>query len=129
MSFRVYLAIMAAATLCSWGAWVFVMFNTNPDESSALGFVLFYVTLFMGVVGLLTLVGTVYRVYVLKRNEALFRDVRISFRHAVLMGLIAVVTLALTSRAQFRWWTIPALVVGVTLVEYLFLVREEGKRS
>jgi hypothetical protein len=129
MSFRVYLAIMAAATLLSWAAWVFVMFNTNPDESSAMGFVLFYVTLFMGVVGLLTLVGTGYRVFVLKRGEALFRDIRVSFRHAVLMGLIAVIALALTAHAQFRWWTIPALIVGVTIVEYLFLVREEGKRS
>lgn len=129
MSFRVYLAIMAAATLLSWACWVFVMFNTNPDESSAIGFGLFYVTLFMGVVGVLTLIGTGYRVFILKRGDALFRDIRVSFRHAVLMGLIAVAALALSSHAQFRWWTIPALVVGVTVIEYLFLVREEGKRS
>lgn len=129
MSFRVYLAMMTVATLLSWGAWVFVMFNTNPDEASALGFVLFYVTLLMGLVGLFTVLGTVYRVYVVKRSEALFRDIRISFRHALFMALIAIGAIILSARNAFRWWTVPVLIVSVCVVEYLILLREEGKRS
>lgn len=128
MSFRIYLAIMSVATLASWLAWVIVVLNTNPFETSALGFVLFYITLLMGLVGTLTLAGLSYRVVVLKRHDVLMREVRVSFRHAVLLSAIAVFALGLSAYGLLKWWAVLALVVVMLLVEYFFLVKEESRR-
>lgn len=129
MSFRIYLAIMSVATLASWLAWVFVVISTNPFEASGLGFVLFYITLLMGLVGTLTLAGLCYRVLVLKRHDVLMREVRISFRHAVLLSIIAVLALGLSAYGWLKWWAVLGLAVVMLLIEYFFLIKEESRRS
>lgn len=128
MSFRIYLALMSVATLASWLAWVVVVLNTNPFETSTLGFVLFYITLLLGLIGTLTLAGLSYRVLVLKRHDVLMREVRVSFRHAVLLSIIAVLALGLSAYGLLKWWAVSGLVVVMLITEYVFLIKEESHR-
>ncbi|MFH1078638.1 MAG: hypothetical protein V1745_05170 [Patescibacteria group bacterium] len=129
MTFRMYMALMSAATLMAMGAWAFVVWSTNPQEAPAIGFVMFYLTLLMSLVGLLTIAGVGYRVVILGRRDLVSREVRISFRHAVFLAAMAVVALICSASGWLRWWTFLALIVVVSVIEYAFLVKEEARRS
>lgn len=128
MTFRLYMAFMATATLLSAFAWGMVVLNTDPYETGVAGFVMFYVTLFMSLVGALTILGTLYRVSFRKRNEVLSREVKISFRHAIALALAGVAALALSARGSLRWWTFLLLIAVLTVIEYVFLVKEDSRR-
>ncbi|MFA5935369.1 MAG: hypothetical protein WC787_00720 [Patescibacteria group bacterium] len=129
MTFRVYIAFMSAATVLSWGAWLLVLTNTNPDEAEIWGFGLFYLTLLLGLIGTLTLIGMAYRILILNRGGIMAREVRIAFRHAVFLSCVAVAALILSAQRFLTWWMFILLIIGMSVVEYLFLLREEARRS
>lgn len=129
MTFRMYMAFMAVATALACGAWIFVLWSTNPADATATVFVMFYITLFMSLVGLLTLAGVGYRVLILGRRDVVSREVRISFRHAVFLSAMGVIALALSAKGWLHWWVILGLIVSVSAVEYVFLVKEEARRA
>lgn len=129
MTFRMYLFFMSIATLLSWGAWVLVLYTTNPNDAGAGGFFVFYVTLAMGLIGLLTLMGMAYRILFLRRTAVMAREVRISFRHAVFLSIVAVGALALSAQGWLSWWVLLLSLILMSIVEYLFLLREEARRS
>jgi hypothetical protein len=124
-----YLFFMALATLLSWGAWILVLYTTNPDEAGTGGFVLFYVTLLLGLIGTLTLFGMAYRLVLLRRQSVIAREVRISFRHAVFLSSVAVGALALSARGWLRGWVFLVCIILMSIIEYLFLLREEARRT
>lgn len=124
-----YLVFMTLATILSWGAWVLVLNTTNPQEAGTAGFLVFYFTLLLSLVGTLTLFGTAYRVLFLRREGVMAREVRIAFRHAVLLSISAIVALVLSAQGWLTWWALLLLLVAMSVVEYVFLLREEGRRS
>lgn len=128
MTFRMYIFFMSLATLLSWVAWAIIVWNTNPLETGIGGFVIFYVTLLMGLVGMITLMGLSYRVIVLKRSSVISREVRISFRHGVALAAMAVIALALSAKDLLNWWIMLILVAAVSVLEYIFLIKEESRR-
>src|SRR5689334_2085133 len=129
MTFRMYLVFMTIATILSWGAWVLVLNTTNPQEAGMAGFLVFYVTLLLSLVGTLTLFGTAYRVLFLRREGVMAREVRIAFRHAVLLSIAAVTALVLSAQGWLTWWALLLLLIAMSILEYVFLLREEGRRS
>ena len=129
MTFRMYLVFMTIATVLSWGAWVLVLNTTNPQEAGTGGFIVFYLTLCMALLGTLTLFGTAYRVLFLRREGVMAREVRIAFRHAVLLSLAAIGALVFSAQGWLHWWVLVLLLVLLSIIEYIFLLREEGRRS
>lgn len=129
MTFRMYILFMSIATVLLWGAWGLVILNTNPHEAGAFGFLMFYVTLFMALIGALTLTGVVFRTLVLHRHQVLMRQVRVSFRHAVLLSALSVSVLAVSGYGNLRWWMVALLILFVSIIEYLFLLGEEARRT
>src|SRR5437867_2692359 len=116
MTFRTYLALMAVATLLSAFAWTVVVWSTDPYQAGVTGFLMFYFTLFLALVGALTIIGTLYRIVLLKRNDVVSREVKISFRHAVALSVSGVTALLLSAQGRFHWWTLLVLIVVMTVV-------------
>ncbi|HVM90858.1 MAG TPA: hypothetical protein VMU11_03110 [Verrucomicrobiae bacterium] len=129
MGYRSFLLLMVAATTASLGGWGYILLNVNPDEAGLVGFVLFYITLFAACVGLLTLFGIVIRVHLRKRHATAFREVRIAFRHALWLSLVAVVCLALSAQGWLNIWWFLLLLVIVGGLEYAALLMQESRRS
>lgn len=119
---------MLLGTFLSWSAWGLVIWNMDPTEAGIAGFVLFYLTLLMSLVGTMTLLGVVYRVMLLKRHALVMREVRIAFRHAILISLVGIISLILSGLGFLRWWAITAMILLVCGLEYLFLIGEESRR-
>ena len=120
---------MGASTLLAWGAWAAVILQVNPDETGLLGVILFYLTLAVSLLGSFSILGVVYRVHALKRKHVISREVRIAFRHAVLLTIVAIFGLILSTKNWLTWWSFLLLIASVGTVEYIALLIQETHRT
>ncbi len=128
MTFSTYLFTMGGTTLLAWLGWLVVLFRLDPIETGIIGLLLFYITLFAALVGTIAVAGVLYRVLVLKRQQIVMREVRISFRHGVMLAFVAVATLALSAQNLLVWWNMVGLFTVLCVVEYVFVAMEESRR-
>lgn len=120
MGLRAYLSVIGLGTLLSWFAWSIVLFTMDPYESGWIGFFMFYLTIGVALVGTLTLIFSVIRIFLLRRN-VIEREIRTGFRHAVLCSIIAVVSLMLSAAEHFSAIYMVLLLIATVCVEYVFL--------
>ncbi len=129
MSFRAYLLLMGMSTLIAWLAWVVLLWNIDPTQASFFVFVIFYFTLAVGLIGTISLFGIAYRMIIVRQEGLVIRQVRVAFRHAVLLSSVAVISLALSAEGQFHWWILLVLISVVSLIEYISLLIQNARRS
>ena len=102
MTFRFYLFIMTLATVAAWIAWVIVINAIDPVRAGVLGFILFFVTLAIALIGSLSILGIGIRVW-LRPEGSIARQTSRSVRHAVLLTLLFSLSLLLASNGLLRW--------------------------
>src|SRR3989344_5964503 len=105
MSFRAYIIMMAITTIASWSIWGMVIFTINPNTTDFLGLSFFYLSLFLSLIGTMSIVGSVIRKKIIK-GELFFRHVVLSFRQSVLFSVLIVTALLLQSNSILTWWSI-----------------------
>ncbi len=120
MTLKKYLLVMGGLTTICWGVFLFVADLVNPDTTNWLGFFLFYVALFIALVGTIALLGFVLRFVALKKELA-FNLVRNSFRQSFLFSCFIIILLILKSQALFTWLNLGLLLIIFTILE-LFLI-------
>ncbi len=123
MTFRWFLLVMTLATLSAWIAWIFVVNSMDPTQSGLIAFLLFYLTLFMAMLGTSVLFGTLIRIW-MRPNELLYRQTLRSFRQGIMLSGLFFSTLFLISFEVLRWWTILLLLVLFSLIELLFVSKK-----
>jgi hypothetical protein len=129
MGYRSFVALMAMVSFVACALMVYVVTNVNPDEAGLMGFTAFYIALYASLVGLLSLTGIFFRVHVRGRKQTAFREVRIAFRHGLLLAGVAVAALVLSSLGYLAWWNFLLLLAGVGTLEYVFLTIQESRRG
>lgn len=112
-------------TIICWACFVYVIFTINPETTNLLGFVFFYTSLFLALVGTAAIVGFLVRFVALKKEMA-FRLVKEAFRQSFLFAALIVSSLMLLSWDLFTWLNILFLVLGLSVVE-LFLLSYDKK--
>ncbi len=122
MTLRSYLIGMFIGSLLCFGSWGLILVYIDPTNAGLLGFVLFYLSLFFGLVGLFSLIGFYFRRW-RARNEIIFAHIGISFRQGVLLAVILVGSLLLQSFKMLNWWTAILFVTSVVLLEFYFMTR------
>jgi hypothetical protein len=120
---------MIVSTIVAWLSWFLIVFYVNPDESGISSLILFYFTLITGLIGTLTLIGMLYRIVFKGRRDVLSREVKISFRHAILLSAIAVGSLALSASEYLYWWVILVFIAVACIIEYLFIMMQQSNRG
>lgn len=120
MSLIKYLITMFAGTLISFIAWIYVLFNIDPTQTSALGFAFFYISLGLTLIGLFSLIGFGARKIFMKK-ELDFRHVYVSFRQAIFISLILIVVLLLESNNLFSWLNVIFLIVALTALDFFIV--------
>lgn len=120
MTLRLYLIIMFLATSVCWGAWFYTVITIDPNLTNWIGFLLFYVSLFLSIVGTAALVGFFARFIVLKQKLA-FLSVKEAFRQSFLFAILVIISLILLSRDLFTWMNLSFLVVGLSVLEFFLL--------
>jgi hypothetical protein len=117
---------MLVGTILAWGAFGGVTANTSPDSAGPVGFALFFVTLYVALVGTFALIGLVLR-KLLMRSELPTKQVWISFRQSFSFALLIVVALFLQSKSLLYWWNVLFLVIALTFVEVAVLLLQKNR--
>lgn len=120
MSVRLYITIMLIATLLSWASWLLILFMVAPAEAGLLGFIFFYISLFLGLLGTVALIGLLIR-HMKTRNKFIVEKVIISFRQGTWLSLLIVTSLLLQSHRLLTWWNITLLVLIAAFLEFFFI--------
>jgi hypothetical protein len=120
VTFKQFLTLMLITTGAAWFAFGAVVWSIDPTRSGLLGFVFFYATLSLALVGTLTICGAGLRTLT-NRDEVVSRHVSKAFRQAFLFTILVDLSLVLSSQGYFRWWTATILILLLAIVELVFL--------
>lgn len=115
---------MTIATVLCWGGWLWVLFFVNPYEAGSVELLLFYSSLFLGLVGTLSIVGFIVRFLIIK-HEFAYKQVKRAFRQGIMLALLVVISLYLQSQDLLVWWNLILLVFLMGGIEYFFAVAED----
>lgn len=122
MSHHRYLAIIGAAGVLSWIAWIVVINKLDPFESMGMALALFFVSLMFALACTFTVLGFYFRVW-LNKNEVFYNHINIAFRQGLLLTLIALGCLVFQLLGVLTWWSGLLLIAAVTMVEFYFMAR------
>ncbi len=117
---------MAILSFLCWSLFIFVMRLINPTSTNWLGFVLFYLVLFISLIGTSALIGFIIRFIALKKELA-FNSVKLAFRQSFLFSLFIIIILILTSQHLFNWLNLLLLIIIFSILE-LFLISYKKNR-
>ncbi|MEK7452366.1 MAG: hypothetical protein AAB664_03425 [Patescibacteria group bacterium] len=120
MTFRAYLIIMTCVSLCAWVGWIVVLHAIDPTQSGFLGFVLFFLTMGTALLSTLTLLGTVFRIWIHK-EDVVYRQVVRSLRQGILFTVLFLAALELSALGLLVWWVIILLILITAFIEILLL--------
>ncbi len=115
-----YLILMIISTLVAWAAWWAVVNYLDPQATGNLSFWFFYLSLLIAIVGTATLIGFGLR-RLIHRHDVIFRQVSISFRQGILLGIAIILSLLLQGQNLFTWWNFVILIAILTIIEFFFL--------
>ena len=123
MTLKKYLFLMTLATLLCWSAFVLVLIFVNPYQTGWLGHLFFYLSLFLSLVGVFSIIGFLVR-YLVARNDFAYNQVKIAFRQALMFALLLVAILILQAFRLLVWWNMLLLILLLAGIEYFFVVAE-----
>lgn len=129
MSFRSFLFVLLLGTLLSWATLLSVLFFVDPNQSGIFGLLAFYLSVFIAALGTLSFIGTIWRVKIRRREDASFREVKVAFRHALLLSAFSVILLVLSAQNWLSWSIFLFLLAAIGVIEYLLLLIDEGHRG
>jgi hypothetical protein len=124
MDLKKFLLSMTFATLLCWFGFFMVILFISPQEIGFLTFLLFYLILALAVIGTLTILGFLLR-KLFNRKELAFEHIIVSFRQAIWLSLILIISLYLQSQQLLAWWNAILLVLGLGLIEFFYLGHNE----
>ncbi len=127
MTLKQYIFMMLSATFLCWAGFLCILFNIDPQDTNFCGFVFFYASFFLAIVGTGSLLGLFLRAIRNKEDLPIFRLVTISYRQSVWLGILLTMVLLLQSKELLMWWNVLFLVVALTFIEFFFI--SAGARS
>ncbi len=120
MTLKSYLIIMSMTTLLCWLAFGFVLNNIDPYITNWVGFLLFYVSLFLSIAGASAIIGFLIRFIALK-HELVFNSVRNAFRQSFFFAFLITAALILLSNNLFTWGNLFLLVLCLSVLEFFMI--------
>ncbi|MCK5319923.1 hypothetical protein KAJ61_00870 [Candidatus Parcubacteria bacterium] len=118
---------MSITTAICWLIWTYVLWMINPVLTNWIGFVLFYSSLFLALIGTGAIFGFAVRFIALKKELA-FRLVKESFRQSFLFALLIIISLILLSYNLFTWLNLILLIFGLSVLEFFMLSFTTSKK-
>jgi len=93
---------MSLASFICWAIFIFIIKIVNPTTTNNFGFISFYLSLSLALIGTSAIIGFIIRFIWLKQRLA-FKAVIEAFRQSFLFTLFIVSSLVLLSKNLFDW--------------------------
>jgi hypothetical protein len=119
---------MFITTIICWAAFASIIFTVDPETTNWVGFLLFYLSLFISLVGTFSIIGFLFRFTLLKRDLA-FRSVKEAFRQSFLLSFLIIASMFLLAKNLFNWFNIAVMGVGLTVFELLLISYYKPRKS
>ncbi len=119
MTLKQYLLIMTLATVLCWVSWFFVLFNVDPFRDTGIGFIFFYITLFLSVLGTVALITFLLSLLFLRQKLPMYKYVHKTFVLGFTTSCIVLALLYLQSKAVLNTWNI-IIFFGILIFLSLF---------
>jgi hypothetical protein len=116
---------MSITTIVCWIGWVYILFTVNPEVTNRIGFLLFYLSLFLALTGTAALIGFIIRFIALKQELA-FRIVKEAFRQSFLFSALIIISLMLVAKDLFSWLNLGLLIMGLSVLEFFLISYEKS---
>ncbi|EKE07556.1 MAG: hypothetical protein ACD_18C00055G0006 [uncultured bacterium] len=116
MNLRQYIATMLFATILCWVSWFFVILNVDPASSPLSGFLFFYGSLFLSILGTLSIIFFFFYRFFGAKDLPLFRYVQISFRQSLFLSLFMILALFLQGQNYLNMVTGSLLLIMFVLI-------------
>jgi len=120
MTIRKYLFLLVFITIISWVLWFLVISFIDPSTGSALAVSLFYLTLFLGLLGTFSLFGYWLRMLT-ARQEMTRQRLNITLRQGILFSLLVNISLYFKAHDKLSLITVLITILILSLVEFFFL--------
>jgi hypothetical protein len=111
---------MSVATAFAFVGWTFVLLYIDPGTSGYVGIVLFYLTLFLALLGFFTLINFSLKRWI-ANNEVIFAYVSSSFRQGFWLAAIIVGLLVMQGARILNWWDALLFIGAISLMELYFI--------
>ncbi|PIS05644.1 MAG: hypothetical protein COT81_00155 [Candidatus Buchananbacteria bacterium CG10_big_fil_rev_8_21_14_0_10_42_9] len=118
MSIILFLIITVVSAVIYWATWANVLLNVNP-EGSLVGVILFFISLFLALIGTLFLIIFAIRLR-RKTGRIVIAKFRNSWRQATMISILVVGLLIFNSQGLFTWWSALLAVLIITILETVF---------
>ena len=112
---------MTLGTVLSWTAVGMIVSMTDPTQTQAVVFVILFASLFLALTGTLSVGGFVMRIWVLRKQYFISKEVLVSFRQAIMLATLLIASLVMQSRSILTWWNAMLMVVALTMLEFFFV--------
>lgn len=120
MSLRLYLFIMSVMTAFCALALGYIILTVDPETTNSLGFILFYLSLLLSIVGAAAIIGFIVR-FIIFRHDLVINTVKTAFRQSFFFAGFIVAVLFLLSRGLLSWLNLSILIIGLSLLEFFLL--------
>ena len=120
MSLTRYFTFVLIATILAWISWAVVLTQVNPESAGLDGFIFFYLSLFLSLVGTFALVGLAIRIHT-QPHHLPYYLVLLSFRQGLFFAFLTIGLLYLQGKHLLAWWNVLLLVALLTGIEYFSL--------
>jgi len=119
---------MSLASFICWAIFIFIIKIVNPTTTNNFGFISFYLSLSLALIGTSAIIGFIIRFIWLKQRLA-FKAVIEAFRQSFLFTLFIVSSLVLLSKNLFDWLNLFLLIIVLSLIEFYIIGYEKELQS
>ncbi|MAF81291.1 hypothetical protein CL628_04735 [bacterium] len=127
MTVRLFVIGSLLAIVVSVGAWGLILTQLAPSQAGGLGFVLFFLSMFVAVASVSGLLGYFVR-RLLLRGQLPAYAVRTSLRQGLMVAGFASLLLFLQLIQLYRWWVAIAMIAILGSLELVFLSYDRSNR-
>lgn len=120
MTVRVFFVGSLITTIISWAIWVAIISWLDPLSAGWLGYLLFFLVLFLAVASASGIIGYVVRRIITPQQLSAYA-VRVALRQGLLLGLFLDILLFLQLTRLYQWWIAIIVIVLFLSIELVFL--------
>lgn len=127
MTLRQLIAFVFAATALLWAGWAWTLWTIDPEATNWIGFVLFYLILFLAFLGTISILGIIIR-HKREPDALVYHIVSVSFRQSFLLTVFATALLILQGQRLVHLWVALLGFVAVVALEAFWSMRDLRSR-
>lgn len=130
MTVRTFVIGAAVMAVAASAIWTLVFNFLDPDQAGTLGFLLFFLSLFVAIASIVSLIGFGLRRLIMAQQLAAY-SVRTSLRQSIIVSAFLNALLLLQLLRLYRWWLALILLFISVFIELVFLSydRTQSRRA